>query len=73
MKFNFDRWRLQNDPYHGAFSYAYWVSEFGGFSDDPKNPGVVRDVIVDSPSQVTFVLAQAVGHVPAQPRDAGRS
>jgi peptide/nickel transport system substrate-binding protein len=61
VKFNFDRWRLQRDPYHGAFSYAYWVSEFGGFSDDPKNPGVVRDVIVDSPQQVTFVLAQASG------------
>jgi peptide/nickel transport system substrate-binding protein len=56
VKFNFDRWRLQHDPYHGAFSYAYWVSEFGGFSDDPKNPGVVKDVIVDSPLQVTFVL-----------------
>jgi len=25
-------------------------------SDDPKNPGVVKDVIVDSPLQVTFVL-----------------
>jgi peptide/nickel transport system substrate-binding protein len=61
VKFNFDRWRLQHDPYHGAFSYAYWVSEFGGFSDDPKNPGVVRDVIVDSPLQVTFVLAQPSG------------
>jgi peptide/nickel transport system substrate-binding protein len=61
VKFNFDRWRLQHDPYHGAFDYAYWVSEFGGFSDDPKNPGVVRDVIVDSPLQVTFVLAEPSG------------
>jgi peptide/nickel transport system substrate-binding protein len=61
VKFNFDRWRLQHNPNHGAFSYAYWVSEFGGFSDDPKNPGVVRDVIVDSPLQVTFVLAQPSG------------
>ena len=61
VKFNFDRWRLQGDPDHGAFSYAYWVSEFGGFSDDPKNPGVVRDVIVDAPDRVTFVLAQASG------------
>ena len=61
VKFNFDRWRLQHDPYHGAFSYAYWVSEFGGFSDDPKNPGVVRDVIVDSPLQITFVLASPSG------------
>lgn len=61
VKFNFDRWRLQHDPYHGAFNYAYWVSEFGGFSDDPKNPGVVRDVIVDSPLQVTFVLTRPSG------------
>jgi peptide/nickel transport system substrate-binding protein len=61
VKFNFDRWRLQRDPYHGTFSYAYWVSEFGGFSDDPKNPGVVRDVIVDSPQEVTVVLAQPSG------------
>ena len=61
VKFNFDRWRLQRDPYHGAFDYAYWVSEFGGFSDDPKNPGVVRDVIADSPRQVTFVLSSPSG------------
>jgi peptide/nickel transport system substrate-binding protein len=61
VKFNFDRWRLQRDPAHGAFSYAYWVSEFGGFSDDPKNPGSVSDVIVDSPTQVTFVLPQPSG------------
>ena len=61
VKFNFDRWRLQRDPAHGAFSYAYWVSEFGGFSDDPKNPGSVSDVIVDSPTRVTFVLPQPSG------------
>ncbi len=61
VKFNFDRWRLQHDPYHGAFDYAFWVSEFGGFSDDPKHPGVVRDVIVDGPLTVTFVLAQPSG------------
>jgi peptide/nickel transport system substrate-binding protein len=61
VKFNFDRWRLQNDPAHGAFSYAYWVSEFGGFSDDPKNPGSVKDVIVDAPNRVTFVLPHPSG------------
>jgi peptide/nickel transport system substrate-binding protein len=61
VKFNFDRWRLQKDPAHGAFSYAYWVSEFGGFSDDPKNPGSVKDVIVDNPRQVTFVLPNPSG------------
>ncbi len=61
VKFNFDRWRLQNDPYHGTFAYAFWVSEFGGFSDDPKNPGSVKDVVVDSPSQVSFVLPAPSG------------
>ena len=61
VKFNFDRWRLQNDPDHGPFSYAYWVSEFGGFSDDPKNPGVVRDVIAEDPRTVTFVLSGPSG------------
>jgi peptide/nickel transport system substrate-binding protein len=61
VKFNFDRWRLQKDPAHGEFSYAYWVSEFGGFSDDPKNPGAVKDVIVDAPDQMTFVLPQPSG------------
>ena len=29
VKFNFDRWRLKNDPNHGNFSYPYWVSMFG--------------------------------------------
>src|ERR1700677_5385626 len=31
VKFNFDRWRLQHDPYHGAFSYAFCSSEKSGF------------------------------------------
>lgn len=61
VKFNFDRWRLKNSPDHGNFSYAYWVSQFGGYSDDPKAPGVMRDVIVNSPTSVTFVLAQPSG------------
>jgi len=56
VKFNFDRWRLRRDPAHGNFSYSYWVAMFGGYSDDPANPGVVRDVRVSGPESVTFVL-----------------
>ena len=60
VKFNFDRWRLRRDPNHGSFSYPYWVSMFGGYSDDPANPGVVKDVRVDGPGAVTFVLRRAL-------------
>lgn len=58
VKFNFDRWRLRNSPAHGNFAYPYWVSMFGGYSDDPKNPGIVRDVRTNGPREVTFVLAR---------------
>lgn len=56
VKFNFDRWRLQSNPHHGAFTYEFWVSMFGGFSDDPKNPGALKDVIVEAPDQISIVL-----------------
>jgi peptide/nickel transport system substrate-binding protein len=52
VKFNFDRWRLTGDPYHGASIYPYYEDVFGGF------PGKLKDVHVDSPTQVTFVLTQ---------------
>jgi len=61
VKFNFDRWRLQHDPAHGPFTYATFLSMFGGYSDDPKAPGTIRDVIVDSPTRVTFVLFNPSG------------
>ena len=61
VKMNFDRWRLQRDPDHGPFTYGYWLSMFGGYSDDPKSPGAVRDVVVDSPYRVTFVLFNPSG------------
>jgi peptide/nickel transport system substrate-binding protein len=61
VKFNFDRWRLQRDPQHGPYTYAMWLSMFGGYSDDPKSPGVVRDVIVEGPTRVTFVLFSPSG------------
>jgi peptide/nickel transport system substrate-binding protein len=61
VKFNFDRWRLQHDPYHGPYSYAYWLSMFGGYSDDPASPGALRDVVVERPDRVTFVLFHPSG------------
>ena len=61
VKFNFDRWRLQRDPFHGPFTYAYWLSMFGGYSDDPKAPGALRDVRVEGPFRVTFVLFHPSG------------
>ena len=61
VKFNFDRWRLQRDREHGPFTYAMWLSMFGGYSDDPKTPGAVRDVTVESPTRVTFVLFNPSG------------
>ncbi len=52
VKFNFDRWRLISNPYHGSFSYQYYDSMFGGF------PGLIRDVRVRSNSTVVFTLAR---------------
>ena len=40
VKFNFDRWRLRNNPYHKWGDYTYYESQFGGF------PGVIEDVRV---------------------------
>lgn len=55
VKFNFDRWRLTNDPYHGSGIYPYYEDVFGGF------PGRIVDVRVVSPSVVTFVLSAPYG------------
>lgn len=58
VKFNFDRWRLQNSPWHkllqGGMEYSYYESQFGGF------PGTIADVRVLAPDQVEFVLTRAV-------------
>jgi peptide/nickel transport system substrate-binding protein len=51
VKYNFDRWRLTSSPAHGQFSYAYWVSVFGGF------PGNVIDVKAPTPTRVVFTLS----------------
>jgi peptide/nickel transport system substrate-binding protein len=56
VKFNFDRWRLPNDPWHkllqGNLDYSYYESQFGGF------PGVIADVRVLAPDKVQFVLTR---------------
>jgi peptide/nickel transport system substrate-binding protein len=48
VKFNFDRWRLKNDPYHKWGDFVYYESQFGGF------PGVIRDVKVLASDRVEF-------------------
>lgn len=50
VKFNFDRWRLKDNPYHKWGDYSYYESQFGGF------PGVIRDVKVLAPDKVQFDL-----------------
>ncbi|HEY0798606.1 MAG TPA: ABC transporter substrate-binding protein, partial [Candidatus Baltobacteraceae bacterium] len=55
VKFNFDRWRLRSDPYHGTFSYGYYESQFGGF------PGVIVDVRAPSARTVVFRLSEPFG------------
>ena len=55
VKFNFDRWRLPNDPYHGNEPYSYYQSLFGGF------PGVIKDVRVRDACTIVVDLAQPFG------------
>lgn len=57
VKFNFDRWRLTKNPYHGTFPYGYWASQFGGF--DSKS--VVADVEAPAPGTVTMRLKTPFG------------
>jgi peptide/nickel transport system substrate-binding protein len=52
VKFNFDRWRLISNPYHGNFSYPYYISEFGGF------PGLIEDVQAPDRYTVVFTLSR---------------
>jgi peptide/nickel transport system substrate-binding protein len=46
VKFNIDRWRLRDNPYHMGGDFTYYESQFGGF------PGVIRDVKVLAPDRV---------------------
>jgi peptide/nickel transport system substrate-binding protein len=57
VKFNFDRWRLTKNPYHGNLGYPYWASQFGGF--DRKS--VVADVQAPKPDRVTMRLKTPFG------------
>jgi len=50
VKFNFDRWRLVSNPYHGNFSYGYYASMFGSF------PGLITDVQASNATTVVFTL-----------------
>jgi peptide/nickel transport system substrate-binding protein len=55
VKFNFDRWRLTKDPYHGAFPYGYYASQFGGF------PGTIVGVDAPAPNKLVLTLAAPLG------------
>ncbi|MBV8491747.1 MAG: ABC transporter substrate-binding protein [Candidatus Eremiobacteraeota bacterium] len=52
VKFNFDRWRLLSNPYHGDFSYPYYATMFGGF------PGLITDVQAPASDTLIFTLAR---------------
>lgn len=52
VKFNFDRWRLVNDPNHGNDVYQYYAAMFGGF------PGIISNVEAPNSSTVIFSLAR---------------
>ncbi|MDQ6766472.1 MAG: ABC transporter substrate-binding protein [Candidatus Eremiobacteraeota bacterium] len=58
VKFNFDRWRLRDNPWHkllqGSMEYSYYESQFGGF------PGAIRNVKVVAPDEVEFDLSKTV-------------
>lgn len=51
VKFNFDRWRLQSNPYHGSYPYVYYTTMFGGF------PGMIADVRTQGADTVVFTLS----------------
>lgn len=54
VKFNFDRWRLLNNPYHKGGGFSYYASQFGGY------PGTIKDVKVLAPDRVEFDLTRPV-------------
>lgn len=49
VKYNFDRWRLQNHPRHKG-SFEYYNSMFNGF------PGNIKDIQVEDPYKIKFIL-----------------
>ncbi len=52
VKFNFDRWRLVDHPYHKEGKFLYYGDMFNG------TPGVIADVIAIDDYTVQFVLSQ---------------
>ncbi|MCK4257665.1 MAG: ABC transporter substrate-binding protein [Halanaerobiales bacterium] len=52
VKFNFDRWRLVDHPYHEEGKFLYYSYMFNG------TPGVIQDVIAIDDYTVQFVLTQ---------------
>src|SRR5579863_3413011 len=57
VKFNLDRWRLKDDPYHVGGDFTYYESQFGGF------PGVIKDVRVLSAGQVELELTKPLSPI----------
>jgi peptide/nickel transport system substrate-binding protein len=52
VKFNFDRWRLTSNPYHGNLSFGYYADMFGGF------PGLITDVRAPKPDTLVLITAR---------------
>ncbi|PMQ01454.1 MAG: ABC transporter substrate-binding protein [Dictyoglomus sp. NZ13-RE01] len=50
VKFNFDRWMDEKNPYHVGGEFEYWGYMFGGF------PGVVKSVTVVDKYTIRFTL-----------------
>lgn len=55
VKFNFDRWRLTDNPYHQNYPYGYYADMFGGF------PGLITGVVAPNPQTVIFLLQRPFG------------
>jgi len=54
VKFNIDRWRLRNSPYHKYGFFTYYQSQFGGF------PGAVSGVEVLAPDKIALHLSHVM-------------
>jgi peptide/nickel transport system substrate-binding protein len=52
VKFNFNRWGLTENPYHGTVGYPYYAAMFGGF------PGLIADVRTPDDQTVVFTLTR---------------
>jgi peptide/nickel transport system substrate-binding protein len=52
VKWNFDRWRLEDHPYHFGGEFTYYAYMFQGF------PGVIEEVNVINDYTVEFVLSE---------------